>query len=187
MCWLVAHHWHLLSRIGKWVWIARWPGQLSEREQAVLGGPLDLHHDHDWLLFGPCFFRFDYPMTVWVGTLTMFSFPQLCCTTSVCAPNFGFHLDTATRCYCYNHFHLLLLQSQHLYCSKMEFLRNPLGQLPICYASAKLCAIHHKTAPFHRYLTSLGSRSWQLSTWSSHASGWQKVYPWEADKWPDGG
>ncbi len=22
----------------------------------------------------------------------------MCCTTSVCAPNFGFHLDTATRC-----------------------------------------------------------------------------------------
>ncbi len=22
----------------------------------------------------------------------------VCCTTSVCAPNFGFHLDTATRC-----------------------------------------------------------------------------------------
>ncbi len=22
----------------------------------------------------------------------------VCCTTSVCAPNFGFHFDTATRC-----------------------------------------------------------------------------------------
>ncbi len=58
----------------------------------------------------------------------------VCCTTSVCAPNFGFHLDTATRCKCYNHFHSLLLQSQHLYCSRMEFLQNLLGQLRICQA-----------------------------------------------------
>ncbi len=106
-------------------------------------------------------------MRRWPGdTRTMVTLPSfnlLCCTTSVCAPNFGFHLDTATRCYCYNHFHSLLLQSQHLYCSKTEFMRNLLGQLPIamCPPSIALSAwpyaICHETAPFHRYLTSLGS------------------------------
>ncbi len=31
---------------------------------------------------------------------------------------------------------------QRLYCSKTEFLRNPLGQPPVRYASAKHCTIH---------------------------------------------
>ncbi len=58
---------------------------------------------------------------------------------------------------------------------------------PSIVLSAWPYAIHHETTLFHRYLTSLGSRRWQLSTWSIHTSGWRKVYPWEADKWADGG
>ncbi len=143
---------------------------------------------------GPCFFWFDYPMTVWAGTLTMFSFLWLCRTTSVCAPNFGFHLDTATRC--------LMLQPLSLTAPPVSASLLFKDRIPVESARAAApsatrppsialstwpYAIRYETAPFHRYLTSLGSRSWQLSTWSIHTSGWRKVYPWEADKWADSG
>ncbi len=87
---------------------------------------------------------------------------------------------------CYNFFHSLLLLLHFPTVQKWNSCGICLGNclsalcLPSNALSAWPYAICHKTASFHGNLTSLGSRSWQLSTWSTHTSGWQKDHPWES-------
>ncbi len=85
----------------------------------------------------------------------------MCCTTSMCAPNFSFLLDAATRCYATTTF---------TRCSSSRTFLPFKDRIPVESAWAAAhppsntsstwpYAICHETASFHGNLTSLGSRS----------------------------
>ncbi len=171
MRWLVAHHRHPLSRVGARARIARWPGWLSERERAALGGPLDLHHDRDWLLFGPCLV-FDLIIR-WQcerGRSQCFLSPG-CAAPHLCVHQIlAFTLiqqqgakATTTLTRCSSSLSVSTVQRRNS-CGIHSGSRPSATCPPSIALSAWPYATRYETAPFHGYLTSLGSRSWQLST-----------------------